>query len=132
MKTDEQLLEEDGWRIECESPLEIRDVYEIGFASGHAAEFILAHLRYLEFLHQTPDDFVSDTEADLVRKETEKILSEEPNIPEQKENIDWSFVLAQLGNIMVDVAENGVYDNDMKQRIFESVLEAVYGQEVME
>jgi len=42
--TDEQLLAENGWTLECESPLEIRDD-EGSFASGFAARIVLKQLR---------------------------------------------------------------------------------------
>ena len=40
----QQLLEEDGWTVECESPLEIR--HDDGsFASGNAALILMDYLR---------------------------------------------------------------------------------------
>lgn len=42
-KTDEKLLEQHGWEVECESPFEIR--HEDGsFATGQAAKAVLAEL----------------------------------------------------------------------------------------
>lgn len=42
---DRELLEKDGWTIECESPFEIR--HEDGsFGSGQAAQCVLASLQY--------------------------------------------------------------------------------------
>lgn len=42
---DIEFLEENGWIVECESPLEIRDQETGSFASGYAAECVLESLR---------------------------------------------------------------------------------------
>lgn len=44
MQTDEELLEENGWIIECQSPFEIRDK-DGSFASGTAAYIVLDSFR---------------------------------------------------------------------------------------
>ena len=38
---DIQLLKDDGWIVECESPFEIRQVHGGGVATGYAASIIL-------------------------------------------------------------------------------------------
>lgn len=43
-KTCEELLEKDGWTIECESPFEIRNT-DGSFASGQAAHILLDYYR---------------------------------------------------------------------------------------
>lgn len=51
MKSDEQLLEQDGWQIICHSPFEIdkeEDGVQLGFASGEAAWIIVELLRASE------------------------------------------------------------------------------------
>lgn len=44
MGSNAKLLEDNGWTVECESPLEIRHV-EGSFASGLAADLVLEALR---------------------------------------------------------------------------------------
>jgi len=46
LKEDEELLKENGWDVECESPFEIR--YEDGgaFASGLAADIVLDYYKH--------------------------------------------------------------------------------------
>jgi len=47
--SDRQLLEADGWIVECESPFEIQKMGDhgesLGFAVGEAAEIVINHLR---------------------------------------------------------------------------------------
>lgn len=43
-KTDIELLESNGWEVECESPFEIR-TKDGSFASGQAAIIVLSQLR---------------------------------------------------------------------------------------
>lgn len=43
--SDEQLLEKNGWIVECESPFEIRHSETNSFATGIAAELILESLK---------------------------------------------------------------------------------------
>jgi len=45
MKTDEEILKEHDWEMECESPLEIRHK-DGSFASGSAAILVIADIRY--------------------------------------------------------------------------------------
>ena len=44
--TDEEreALRDDGWELECESPLEIRHVESGSFATGYAAEIVIEYL----------------------------------------------------------------------------------------
>jgi len=44
-KEDFALLEANGWEVECHSPFEIR-TKDGSFASGEAAEIVLANLKY--------------------------------------------------------------------------------------
>ena len=47
-KQDEALLEANGWSVLCDSPFEIElveDGERLGFASGEAAEIVLASLK---------------------------------------------------------------------------------------
>jgi flagellar basal body rod protein FlgG len=44
MNEEEQLLEENGWTVECESPLEIRHK-DGSFATGQAASIVLSYLQ---------------------------------------------------------------------------------------
>jgi hypothetical protein len=44
-KTNEEILSEDGWEIECESPLEIRNV-DVSFATLNAAKIVIDSLKY--------------------------------------------------------------------------------------
>lgn len=44
-ENDKDLLENNGWIVECESPLEIRSENGESFASGLAAQFVIESLR---------------------------------------------------------------------------------------
>ena len=46
LKEDEELLENDDWEVECDSPFEIRQKDGGSFASGYAAQIILDNLKH--------------------------------------------------------------------------------------
>jgi hypothetical protein len=50
MNEDYELLEENGWEVECESPFEIRNGES--FASNLAAESVVNELKLLEKVHK--------------------------------------------------------------------------------
>ncbi len=54
---DIEFLEENGWIVECESPLEIRDQETGSFATGYAAKCVLASLREEEKENQKQKEF---------------------------------------------------------------------------
>jgi len=45
LKTDDMLLDENGWDLECESPLEIRHRETGSFATFWAAQIVIESLR---------------------------------------------------------------------------------------
>lgn len=49
MMESEQLLERDGWHVECESPFEIRHDESGSFASGRAAQIVVAYLEFEDY-----------------------------------------------------------------------------------
>lgn len=53
-RSDDALLEANGWTLECESPLEIRHDISGSFASGLAARLVLDHLRELQREDEVP------------------------------------------------------------------------------
>jgi hypothetical protein len=64
MRSDESILESNGWEIECESPFEIR--HEDGsFATGQAAHMVLSSLKDEELLdkYEIMIDRYSDEEV---------------------------------------------------------------------
>ena len=78
MKTTEELLEENGWSIECQSPFEIRHV-DGSFASGNAARRVIDSFCYdvcfekLVILKESfKNDFISESEF---LKEVLKVIS---------------------------------------------------------
>lgn len=62
--TDQQILEYNGWTLECESPLEIRHAQTGSFASGLAATAVIAELRSQVPDHPADSQQISDL-ADL-------------------------------------------------------------------
>ena len=60
-KDDEILLEENGWDIECQSPLEIRNRESGSFATGEAARIVVNSLKPRD---RSPRSLISDLEPD--------------------------------------------------------------------
>jgi len=47
-KTDKEILEANGWSIDCESPFEIRHEETNSFATGYAAQIVLDKYKEIE------------------------------------------------------------------------------------
>jgi hypothetical protein len=75
-------------------------------------------------------DDLSEFDDDTLKKELEKRKKkkEKEIIPKVLDNIDWSTVLRLAENVKRQMVEQGMYDEDYSNYIFEEVMKSVFGR----